>query len=214
MFRTAIAAALAALTAVTRRARGRSDAAKPLHALFDSEWERGLVESPENASSNGDDRFNDRWTGHEPRRHRQARGRGSRRTGQAARDRPFRASAADQLNYDTFAWGWRSRSNGKIPRIPATDQPPGRGADRGRHRRDPAVPHGQGLSRLAGAHGRHPDRGRPEHRADGRRRAHRQRPAQGADGTRGADRRAGRRHRSFGQPVLPPVRAFPRHRRR
>ena len=37
-------------------------ASAALHALFDSEWERGLAESPENASYNGDPRFNDRWT--------------------------------------------------------------------------------------------------------------------------------------------------------
>ena len=43
--------------------RHKSSAQNPaLHALFDDEWERGLRESPENASYNGDPRFNDRWT--------------------------------------------------------------------------------------------------------------------------------------------------------
>ena len=33
-----------------------------LHRLFDIEWERGLQESPEGATSLGDTRFDDRWT--------------------------------------------------------------------------------------------------------------------------------------------------------
>ena len=59
----AIAAAFAALSvAAPVRAADSETASKTLHALFDSEWERGLVESPEGASYNGDNRFNDRWT--------------------------------------------------------------------------------------------------------------------------------------------------------
>ena len=33
-----------------------------LHKLFAQEWERSLRDSPENASSQGDRRFNDRWS--------------------------------------------------------------------------------------------------------------------------------------------------------
>lgn len=33
-----------------------------LHKLFDLDWERGLQESPESATSLGDNRFDDRWT--------------------------------------------------------------------------------------------------------------------------------------------------------
>lgn len=33
-----------------------------LHKLFADEWERSLRESPENASNQGDARFNDRWS--------------------------------------------------------------------------------------------------------------------------------------------------------
>ncbi|UUZ50248.1 DUF885 domain-containing protein [Massilia sp. B-10] len=33
-----------------------------LHRLFAEEWERGLRDSPENASYQGDARFNDRWS--------------------------------------------------------------------------------------------------------------------------------------------------------
>ncbi len=78
--------------------------AAALHGLFDSEWERGLVESPENASYNGDPRFNDRWSDLSLAAIRQ----------REAEDRDALAklhaidrgalSAADQLNYDTFEW--------------------------------------------------------------------------------------------------------------
>lgn len=81
-----------------------TDAGERLHALFDSEWERGLVESPENASFSGDHRFDDRWTD-------LSLAAIERR---AAADRAVletlhgidRAalSKADQLNYDTFEW--------------------------------------------------------------------------------------------------------------
>lgn len=75
-----------------------------LHQLFADEWERGLRESPENASYNGDNRFNDRWSD-------------SSLAAIAAREAADRAalrrlhgfdraalSPDDQLNYDTFEW--------------------------------------------------------------------------------------------------------------
>ena len=79
----------------------QTDAAR-LHRLFDIEWERGLQESPESATSVGDTRFDDRWTD----------------LSQAAIDErkaesewPLKVlmgidraklSAADQLNYDLY----------------------------------------------------------------------------------------------------------------
>ena len=80
------------------------DPAQALHRLFDSEWERGLVESPENASYYGDARFNDRWTdlNLEAISAREAEDREA-----LARLRAIDRAAlspADQLNYDTFAW--------------------------------------------------------------------------------------------------------------
>src|SRR5215217_510223 len=36
-------------------------ASAQLHALFDSEWERGLREDPTSATHYGDHRFDDRW---------------------------------------------------------------------------------------------------------------------------------------------------------
>ncbi|HMM67043.1 MAG TPA: DUF885 domain-containing protein [Dokdonella sp.] len=75
-----------------------------LHALFDSEWERGLVESPENASYNGDPRFNDRWSDLSLAaiKRREAEDRDALAKLHAL-DRGA-LSAADQLNYDTFEW--------------------------------------------------------------------------------------------------------------
>ena len=97
------AAAVVALSMVPVRAQS-PDAAKRLNQLFADEWERGLVESPENASVNGDSRFNDRWTDFSPAAI--ARRESEDRAALAklhAVDRKA-LSPADQLNYDTFEW--------------------------------------------------------------------------------------------------------------
>ncbi|HEY0062835.1 MAG TPA: DUF885 domain-containing protein [Telluria sp.] len=75
-----------------------------LHQLFADEWERGLRDSPENASFQGDNRFNDRWSDQSLQ-------------AIAKRDAADRAalerlhkidrktlSEIDKLNYDTFEW--------------------------------------------------------------------------------------------------------------
>ena len=79
-------------------------ASATLHALFDAEWERGLVESPESASYNGDMRFNDRWTDMsiEAIQRREAGDRAALERLHAI-ERSALASS-DQLNYDTFEW--------------------------------------------------------------------------------------------------------------
>lgn len=75
-----------------------------LHALFAEEWERGLRENPENASYQGDNRYNDRWTdlSLEAIARREAADKAAldklRTIDRAA------LSPADQLNYDTFEW--------------------------------------------------------------------------------------------------------------
>jgi len=112
MRRTVLAAALAlccfpvfgAPAATGPAAESRTDAASALHGLFDSEWERGLRESPENASYQGDHRFDDRWSDMGPEAI--ARREAADRDALAALKRIDRAalSPADQLNYDTFAW--------------------------------------------------------------------------------------------------------------
>ncbi len=75
-----------------------------LHQLFADEWERGLRDSPENASFQGDLRFNDRWSD-------------MSLPAIAAREAADKAALArlrnikrtllsdsDKLNYDTFEW--------------------------------------------------------------------------------------------------------------
>lgn len=103
MFRPLLLAALT-LAAVLPAHAQTSAQNSTLHKLFADEWERGLRESPENASYNGDPRFNDRWTDFSL-------------AAIAARQEEDRAaleklhaidrktlSAADQLDYDTFEW--------------------------------------------------------------------------------------------------------------
>jgi uncharacterized protein (DUF885 family) len=52
---------LAAAVPTARSAEPSSSAAKELHQLFESEWERGLRENPVAASFQGDRRYDDRW---------------------------------------------------------------------------------------------------------------------------------------------------------
>ncbi|TBR13098.1 MAG: DUF885 domain-containing protein, partial [Lysobacter sp.] len=75
-----------------------------LRRLFEEEWERGLVESPEAASFSGDRRFNDRWTDYSLAAI--ARREAADRAALARLHRIGRSSlsAADRLDYDTFEW--------------------------------------------------------------------------------------------------------------
>ncbi|HVI26697.1 MAG TPA: DUF885 domain-containing protein [Xanthomonadaceae bacterium] len=106
MFRPLAAAALAAVLtlAAPLAAAQAQDPAKALRALFDAEWERGLREHPENATAEGDARYNDRWTDLSP----EAIAR--REAGDRAALEKLHAidrdalSAADRLDYDTFEW--------------------------------------------------------------------------------------------------------------
>jgi uncharacterized protein (DUF885 family) len=78
--------------------------AAALHRLFDEEWERGLRESPESASYQGDTRYDELWTDLSP----------AAIATRAQEDRAALArllaidrralSSADQLDYDTFRW--------------------------------------------------------------------------------------------------------------
>ena len=75
-----------------------------LHAFFEQEWQRGLSDSPENASYNGDARFNNRWTDMSL-----AAIAAREAADKAAMDKLHgfkraELSEQDQLNYDTFEW--------------------------------------------------------------------------------------------------------------
>ena len=97
-------AALALAPLAPAFAQSAADKHVALEKLFAEEWERGLSDSPENASYNGDVRYNDRWTDFSLTAIAQ----------RAANDKAALArlhaigreglSPADQLNYDTFEW--------------------------------------------------------------------------------------------------------------
>ena len=101
----AAAAAALSVAPVQAKAPAQSkDAATTLHKLFADEWERGLVESPENASNNGDNRFNDRWSDYSLAAiaKREAEDRAALAKLHAIDRKAL--TPADQLNYDTFEW--------------------------------------------------------------------------------------------------------------
>ena len=107
MFRYLLLAAV--LCAAVLPARAQTSAEKnsqnpTLHKLFADEWERGLRESPEGASYNGDSRFNDRWSdlGLAAIARREAEDRAALEQLHAIDRKGL--SAADQLDYDTFEW--------------------------------------------------------------------------------------------------------------
>ncbi|WP_284616732.1 DUF885 domain-containing protein [Aquabacterium humicola] len=98
------APALAQTSAAPSAALARSPASQTLHAFFAEEWERSLRESPENATFQGDARYNDRWTDLRPEAI------ASREAADRAALARLRAidrnalSPADQLHYDSFDW--------------------------------------------------------------------------------------------------------------
>jgi uncharacterized protein (DUF885 family) len=96
-------ATAAAFTAMPAHAQS-ADATKALNQLFADEWERGVVESPEGASYQGDTRFNDRWSDNSLASiaKREAEDRAALEKLHGI-DRATLAPA-DQLNYDTFEW--------------------------------------------------------------------------------------------------------------
>ena len=81
-----------------------SAATRTLDAFFAAEWERGLRESPESATYNGDNRYNDRWSDRSLAAiaRREAEDRAALETLHAI-DRTALAPA-DRLDYDTFEW--------------------------------------------------------------------------------------------------------------
>jgi uncharacterized protein (DUF885 family) len=109
------ASVLAACLAFTAPAHGQGDAApaagaaagdkaKVLDAFFAAQWERHMREAPEDATYNGDARYNDRWSDNSL----------AAIARREAEDRAALAqlrvigreglSSADQLDYDTFEW--------------------------------------------------------------------------------------------------------------
>jgi uncharacterized protein (DUF885 family) len=100
-------ALLATALPATHAAAATSSATKELHALFESEWERGLRENPVAASYQGDSRYDDRWA--DLSADALARSHAGDRSVLEALERipPDQLSEADQLNRDLFARQYR-----------------------------------------------------------------------------------------------------------
>jgi prolyl oligopeptidase len=98
---------LAVATPAAQSAEPSSSATKELHALFESEWERGLRENPVAASYQGDSRYDDRWT--DLSADALARSHAADRAVLESLERipPSRLSEADRLNRDLFARQYR-----------------------------------------------------------------------------------------------------------
>jgi prolyl oligopeptidase len=100
-------ALLAAALPATHATAATSSTTKELHALFESEWERGLRENPVAASFQGDSRYDDRWA--DLSADALARSHAADRAVLEALERipPGQLSEADRLNRDLFARQYR-----------------------------------------------------------------------------------------------------------
>ena len=78
------------------------DAGQQLHALFDSEWQRHLREYPEDASAQGDHRYDDRWTDLSPAAVAQRNAEDVDALRQLLEIDRERLAPADQLDFDLF----------------------------------------------------------------------------------------------------------------
>jgi uncharacterized protein (DUF885 family) len=103
MFRFFLLAAVALVAAESAQAQQTARNAQ-LHALFAEEWERGLRENPENASYQGDNRYNDRWTDLSPEAIARREAADKSALDKVRTIDRATLSPADQLNYDTFEW--------------------------------------------------------------------------------------------------------------
>jgi uncharacterized protein (DUF885 family) len=105
---TALVIVFLTMSTTTARAQAASPS-RQLRALFAEEWERGLRDSPESASYQGDTRFDDRWSDMSLP--------AIARREQADRDALQRLkaidraalTAAEQLDFDTFEWQQQRR---------------------------------------------------------------------------------------------------------
>jgi uncharacterized protein (DUF885 family) len=103
---------LLAVVDVAYAAPARNDAATALHALFESEWERGLRENPVGASLRGDRRWNDQWGDNSVAAF--ERRLEADRAALAALEAIDRTQLGDtdQLSRDMFAWELQGRIEG------------------------------------------------------------------------------------------------------
>jgi uncharacterized protein (DUF885 family) len=91
---------------------GQSPASKALHDLFAAEWDYDMQQRPEEASSLGDRRWNDRWTDESLEAHARRHEHDQDVLTRLARVDRNALSPADQLNYDLFKKRYSDRLEG------------------------------------------------------------------------------------------------------
>lgn len=105
MFKSLAVSVLVVAASFSAAAQTRQDdEGERLHAFFAAEWERGLRESPESASFEGDRRFNDRWSDNSLEAIAASEAADREALARLKRFDRNRLTPADQLNYDTYLW--------------------------------------------------------------------------------------------------------------
>lgn len=105
MFKSLAVSVLVVAASFSAAAQTRpDDDGKRLHAFFAEEWERGLRESPESASFEGDRRFNDRWSDNSLEAIAASEAADREALARLKRFDRSQLTPADQLNYDTYLW--------------------------------------------------------------------------------------------------------------
>src|SRR5438270_11604600 len=95
---------------VVGRAAPQSNAAKSLHALFNSAWDQEMQERPEDASELGDRRWNDRWMDRSPEAYARRDQNNHEILAKLAKIDRTQLSKTDQLNYDLFQKRYADRT--------------------------------------------------------------------------------------------------------
>lgn len=89
-----------------------SNTHKALHDLFGTEWDYDMQQHPEEASTQGDRRWNDRWTDESLAAHAQRHQHYQEVIARLARINRSTLSAGDQINYDLFQKRYADRVEG------------------------------------------------------------------------------------------------------
>ncbi|MGH8129641.1 MAG: DUF885 domain-containing protein [Steroidobacteraceae bacterium] len=90
-------------------AQAAEGATAELHALFEREWERDLVDNPLLATYRGDTRYDDRWPDISPAAQQARNAADARLLEDIARIPRAELSPAEQLNYDLFHYEYEDR---------------------------------------------------------------------------------------------------------
>jgi uncharacterized protein (DUF885 family) len=103
---------MCALSALSQTGTGQNSISKTLQDLFASEWDYDMQQHPEEASTMGDRRWNNRWTDESPEAHGQRNQHNQDVLARLARIDRNALSPADQVNYDLFKKRYEDRVEG------------------------------------------------------------------------------------------------------